>query len=126
MDFGVSSVISACTLCYQIYDRCNASRGEFKRLSTEALSLHDILETIEGVWRHGNLTNRQLTSLKSRIMPLLDLLERTSARLEKYSSLGTNSPKLSDKINWAIAGGAAEIHSELRSQLQGLIAWNTR
>lgn len=126
MDFGLSSIVSACTLCYRIYDRCSASRGEFKYLATQALGLHDILETIEGAWRHGSLTNGQLTSLRSRIVPLLELLEMINARLEKYGSLGTKSPKLSDKINWAIAGGAAEARDELNSQLQGLIAWNTR
>lgn len=126
MDFGLGSVVSACTLSYQIYNRCSASRGEFKSLSTQALGLHDILQTIEGAWRHGSLTTEQFASLKSRIVPLLELLKTTNARLEKYSSLGTKSPKLSDKINWAIAGGAAEVRNEFNSQLQGLIAWNTR
>ena len=126
MDFGVSSIVSACTLCFHIYERCSSAHGEFKTLSTQALGLHDTLKTIEGVCRHGNLENAQLSSLKSRVVPLLELLHSIDARLNKYSSLGTESPKLSDKINWAIAGGAREVRDELNGQLQGLIAWNTR
>lgn len=122
--FGAIS--SACTLSYQIYTRCSASRGEFRRLSIQALSLHDILKTIRGGWRNGTLTNEQLKSLRSRVIPLLELLQNIDARLKTYSSLGTKSPKLTDKIAWAAAGGATEVRDELNSQLQGLLAWNTR
>lgn len=126
MDFGIASVVSACTLCYGIYDRLSCSQGEFKSLSLQALGLHDILKTIESVWRQGSLNEEQRRSLGARIIPLLDLLKTIDARLEKYSSLGTQAPKLSDKINWALVGGAAEVRNELSSQLQGLIAFNTR
>jgi len=126
MDFGIGQIVSACTLCYQIYDRCSASRGEFKSLSIQALGLHDILKTIENVWRQGSLNEEQYISLRERVVPLLELLQTINSRLSQYNSLGTKSPKLSDKIRWAMGGGAGEMRNEMNSQLQGLIAFNTR
>ena len=121
--YGIVS--TACSLSYQIYSECSASRGQFKALSNQALSLHDILKTIQGSCRRRNLTDAQLESLKRRIIPLTESLGQVDARLKIYSSLGTSSPKFTDKIAWAAGGGSSEIRDELNTQIIGLTAWNT-
>lgn len=125
MEFA-AAISSACALSYQIYARCSASHGEFQRLSQQALSIHDVLKTLQSVCQQGTLRNEQHDSLKARVIPLRDLLETVDARLKTYSSLGTASPRVSDKIAWAAAGGASDVRDELNSLLQGLTALNTR
>lgn len=115
-DFGASSIISACNLCYQIYDRCKSSQGEFKDLSNQARSLRVILKNIE----KQNLTAENLASLKVIVEPLVEKLNTASMRLRKYSSLGSGSSRISDQIGWALGGGSVEIRRSLSEQVQEL------
>lgn len=116
MDFGIGQIVTACSLCDQICDRCNASKGEFKLLSTRALKLRTVLKTIEDTWRQEGLSQEEYASLKERIRSLCGLLQTICNRLNRYSNLGTKSPSLQDRLRWAMDGGATPVRTELKDQ----------
>lgn len=96
--FSIGDVIAVSNLCLQIYDRCKASRGEFREFSAQALSLRGTLTSIENLWRGQRLTDEERVELEAIALPLSESLRKLENQLQKYSSLGTRTPGICDQI----------------------------
>ncbi len=124
LDFGTGQILTAIQLCYQVYARCQSSRGEFKSLSIQTHTIREILQIIES--RRSNMTAQNYATLQPIVDRLVQLLRETTRRLTEYHSLGTATPGVWDKMRWAMDGGSKEVRAELDSLLGQLTAINTR
>jgi hypothetical protein len=124
VDFGAGQILTAISLCYQVYERCQSSRGEFKALSVQTHTIREVLQIIES--RRSNITAQNYETLKPIVERLVQLLREMNRRLAEFHSLGTEKPEVWDKIKWAIDGGSKDVRAELDSLLGQLTAINTR
>lgn len=120
----MSSIFTAIQLCYQVYNRCQSSHGEFKALSVQTHTIREVLQIIES--RRSNITAQNYATLKPIVERLVQLLRDMNRRLAEYHSLGTQAPEVWDKIRWAMDGGSKEVRAELDSLLGQLTTINTR
>ena len=123
--FGVGDVVAVSNLCLQIYDRCKASRGEFREFSAQALSLRGTLTSIANLWEGQRLTDEERVELEAIALPLSESLRKLESQLRKYSSLGTRTPGICDQIGWAW-DGREKLPQKIQDQIFPLHTLYTR
>ena len=123
--FGIGDVIAVSNLCLQFYDRCKASRGEFREFSAQTLSLRGTLTSIENLWRGQRLTDEERVELEAIALPLSESLRKLESQLQKYSSLGTRTPGICDQIGWAW-DGKGRLPQKIQEQMFPLNTFYTR
>jgi hypothetical protein len=124
LDFGAGQIFTAIQLCYQVYDRCQSSRGEFRSLAIQTHTIREILQIIES--RRSNITAQNYATLKPIVDRLVQLLREMNGRLDRFHGFGTGTATVWDKMRWAIDGGSREVRGELDSLLGQLTAITTR
>ena len=124
--FGIGDIITAGTLCKNIYDRCKNSRGELWDLYIKTFNLHGILITVENGWRKHHLSEEKRSRLAGLVMPISELLREMESRLLEYTSLGTKTPGICDQIGWAWKGGGADFEKKLDSDISLLSLFYNR
>ena len=124
---SIGDVIAVGTLCMNIYDRCKASRGEFRLLSIKAFNLHRSLKTVEDGWRAHNLSGEHRAQLQGLVMSISELLRELESRLLEYKSLGKETPgSICDQIGWALKGGGTDFEKRLDSHINMMILFLNR
>ena len=110
--FSVGDFLAVGTLAWDVYKSCRAAPDSFTNISNEVLSLHAVLkEADETIFKSPQSPERQarLKTIGDGCQYVLDDLQ---ALVDKYESLGTQSKRTWDRINW----GSEDI-SDIRSRL---------
>ena len=110
--FSVGDFLAVGTLAWDVYKSCRAAPDSFSNISNEVLSLHAVLkEADETIFKSPQLPKRQarLKTIGDGCQYVLDDLQ---ALVDKYESLGTQSKRTWDRMNW----GSEDI-SDIRSRL---------
>jgi hypothetical protein len=121
--FGASDVIFAAQLCVNIFERCKNSRRHFRDLHDDARAVHAILRPIQQAKEDRLFTADEMANLDEIVLPLTDTLNQLCDRLQKYQSLGTESPGFWDKIGWALHSGV-DLRQRLDRQIARLNGFN--
>ncbi|KAH0541665.1 hypothetical protein FGG08_003896 [Glutinoglossum americanum] len=114
MSFGysVSDFITLGSLAWNVYKACKAAPESFGNISLEILSLHAVLKEVEEIVFVRPLASERQASLKVVGDGCYSVLNDLQSLVQKYHSLGTQSKRTWDRVNWH-----AEDISELRSRL---------
>ncbi|SPN96647.1 uncharacterized protein DNG_00168 [Cephalotrichum gorgonifer] len=121
---GVGDIVLVSGLAWKLFKACRDSSDDFKRLSTDLMSLHAVLlETEDYLKEHANLD----LSRQHRLSILHDSCRATLSDLEeivnRYESLGTQAQRTWDRFCFGLKDVSA-ISSRLVSTTTMLSAFN--
>jgi len=96
--YGVGDIIAIANLgvqAWKVYKKCKAALEIFRNISTEVLSMHDVLKEVEeALDDHPHpLPQSKLDGLNYILAGSRDALSDLEALLGKYESLGTQSKR---------------------------------
>lgn len=113
---AIGPVLSAARLAWTVYKACKAAPDSFNNISGEVLSLHAVLKEVEETLTGQKLSSARQARLGTITSGCGSLLEDIEAVVKKYESLGTQSKRTWDRLNW---------DSEQISQLRARLTSNT-
>lgn len=110
--FSVGDFATLGQLTWTVYKACKDAPDSFKNISQEVLSLHAVLKELEETYADANLPAAQQSRLEIVGDGCRAVLKDLQGCVDKYNSLGTNSKRTWDRLQW----GSEDI-AELRSRL---------
>ncbi|KAJ7800336.1 hypothetical protein B0H13DRAFT_2499994 [Mycena leptocephala] len=128
MSFGVGlgDIVLVTTLTWRLYKSCKESSEDFRRMSTELMSLHAMLsETRDYLEEHGGELE---DSRKYRLSILMDgcqsSLQDLDALYRRYDSLSTQAQRSWDRVRFGLKD-LSDIRQRLVSSTTMLTSFNT-
>ena len=100
--FSVGDFCTVTTLAWQIYKACKDSSDDFKNLSNEVASLHIVLKESSEHLQEEDLDLERQKSLVGIGQGCEDVLKDIESRLDKYESLGTQSQRTWDRMQFGL------------------------
>ena len=100
--FSVGDFCTVTTLAWQIYKACKDSSDDFKNLSNEVASLHIVLKESFEHLQEEDLDLERQKSLVGIGQGCEDVLKDIESRLDKYESLGTQSQRTWDRMQFGL------------------------
>ena len=110
--YSVGDFVAVGTIAWNVYKSCRAAPGSFSNISKEVLSLHAVLKEADETIFGGPLSPESQARLKIISDGCQCVLDDLQALVDKYESLGTQSKRTWDRMNW----GSEDI-SDIRSRL---------
>ncbi|KAJ6620972.1 hypothetical protein B0H10DRAFT_1911439 [Mycena sp. CBHHK59/15] len=128
MSFGVGmgDLVLATTLTWRLYKSCKEASEDFRRMSTELISLHAVLsETRDYLEEHGEELE---DSRKYRLSILMDgcqkPLQDLDALYRRYDSLNTQAQRSWDRLRFGMKD-LSDVRQRLVSSTTLLTSFNT-
>ncbi|KUJ11878.1 ankyrin [Mollisia scopiformis] len=119
---AVGPVVSAAKHAWTVWKSCKAAPGSFNNISAEVLSLHALLKEVEETLENQKLSISTQARLEIITGGCQSLLEDLQALVKKYESLGSQSKRTWDRLNWD-AGEISELRARLTSNTVLLTAF---
>lgn len=127
MSFGVGlgDVLLLSKLAWDVYLDCKEASDDFRRLATEAASLHVVLkETEVYLNEHQELDPSRKNRLQILTNGCRETLDDLRKLLKKYESLGTQAQRTWDRLRIGLED-LADVRSRLVSNVTMLTAFNS-
>ncbi|KAJ7938200.1 hypothetical protein B0H13DRAFT_1851657 [Mycena leptocephala] len=123
---GVGDIVLVTTLTWKLYKSCKESSEDFRRMSTELMSLHAVLgETRDYLEEHGE---ELVDSRKYRLSILMhgcqSSLEDLGALYRRYESLSTQAQRSWDRVRFGLKD-LSDVRQRLVSSTTLLTSFNT-
>ena len=100
--FGVGDFLVVGELCWKLYKRCKDSPGNYKELSSEVGSLHNVMQETEELLSRQDLTAREKEKLRLATVGCQDVLKELDELLAKYAKMGTKSQRTFDRLGFGL------------------------
>ncbi|KAJ7474441.1 hypothetical protein B0H11DRAFT_2035434 [Mycena galericulata] len=123
---GVGDIIKVTKMTWRLYQICKESSDDFRRMSTELLSLHALLsETMDYLEEHGE----ELAPLRRyRLTTLLDgcsnSLQDLEALYSRYESLSTRTHRIWGRVRFSLKD-LSHVQQRFVSSVTMLASFNT-
>ncbi|KAJ7474448.1 hypothetical protein B0H11DRAFT_2236140 [Mycena galericulata] len=123
---GVGDIVLVTTFTWKLYKSCKESSEDFRRLSTELMSLHAVLsETCDYLEEHGGELQ---DSRKNRLTTLMEgcytSLQDLDALYRRYESLSTQTQRAWDRVRFGLKD-LSDVRQRLVSTTTLLTSFNT-
>ena len=100
--FAVGDFIAVGQLCWKLYKKCKDSPGNYRELASEVGTLHNVIKETEELLSQQELTPKQKDKLQASMVGCNEVLEHLDQLLAKYESLGTNSQRTFDRMEFGL------------------------
>ncbi|KAJ7474447.1 hypothetical protein B0H11DRAFT_2035469 [Mycena galericulata] len=123
---GVGDIILVTNLTWRLYKSCKESSDDFRRMSTELLSLYAVLgETQDYLEEHkGELAPSRRDRLDTLIAGCNNSLEDLKALHSRYESLSTQTQRTWDRMRFGLKD-LSDVRQRLVSSATMLASFNT-
>lgn len=122
LGFSASDLVFCIQLAHRLWRACRDAPAEFQAVSTEAASLHLVLN--EARETANNLSESQKEDLGRLMNGCKSVLQELEELLQRYKSLGTQSRRTWDRLRWG-KGPVKDIRQRLISSTASLTSFNT-
>ncbi|KAJ6473595.1 hypothetical protein C8R47DRAFT_987232 [Mycena vitilis] len=128
MSFGIGlgDILLVTTLAWKLYKNCKDSSEDFRRMSTELMSLHAVLsETRDYLEAHGDdLEDSRKYRLSILMGGCQSSLEDLDALYRRYDSLSTQAQRSWDRVRFGLKD-LSDVRQHLVSSTTLLTSFNT-
>ncbi|KAH4186572.1 hypothetical protein HBI65_210360 [Parastagonospora nodorum] len=95
---SVGDVLKLCEIARRCYRNCRDCTGEYKRLTTEARSLSNLLEDITD--KFDKIPDNKRQQLQDAYEPCIEVLQELDTLLTHYNGLDTKTKRTWDRITY--------------------------
>lgn len=122
---GAGDFIAIPTFCWKVYKKCKDSTSDFRNISNEVGSLHNVLLETREMLSEQTLSPQQQTRFSVAVAGCTGLLDEVQKLLDRYESLGTQSRRTIDRMGWSLHN-TTDLRLRIIAQANFLEAFNNR